>query len=211
MANKIAVKELGKKAGSEMKTPAWLEVSVAPAVVAQAVRVLAKRSRIRRAHTKDRSEVRGGGRKPWAQKGTGRARHGSSRSPLWVGGGVTFGPRARKTRVLPMPQRMKQRALAGALAVQAAENKLAVVKLPKDLPSRTSEMAKVLQAMGGQDVAGKLLMIVTDESKLLRRVVNNLPRIEVVKADQVTATDVVKAGEVWIDEKALSLMEKRCL
>ncbi|MBU0597571.1 50S ribosomal protein L4, partial [Patescibacteria group bacterium] len=83
----------GKPAGEVNLEPKIFNVKIKPELVQQAVRTQLANKRVAIAHTKDRSEVRGGGRKPWRQKGTGRARHGSTRSPIWSGGGVTFGPR----------------------------------------------------------------------------------------------------------------------
>src|SRR5687767_13595733 len=89
----------GEKKVTKVAAPAFLAVAASPLLLAQALHTSRKRTRIRRAHTKERAEVRGGGRKPWKQKGTGRSRHGSSRSPIWVGGGTTFGPRSRHERI----------------------------------------------------------------------------------------------------------------
>jgi len=80
------------------------------------------------AHTKDRSEVRGGGKKPWRQKGTGRARHGSIRSPIWVGGGVAFGPRTEKVFQKRIPKNVKRKALLMVLAEKKRNNELVVVE-----------------------------------------------------------------------------------
>ena len=105
-------------------------VPVNEALVHQAVVTQMANERQVIAHTKDRSEVRGGGRKPWKQKGTGRARHGSSRSPIWIGGGVTFGPRNERNFKMRLNKKMKQNALLMALSDKAATgNLLALDKL----------------------------------------------------------------------------------
>ncbi|MEK7164336.1 MAG: 50S ribosomal protein L4, partial [Patescibacteria group bacterium] len=87
----------------------------------QVVRVLQANSRTVLAHTKDRSQVRGGGKKPWAQKGTGRARHGSIRSPIWVGGGVTFGPTAERNFSLGINRKMVKKAIRAAVSSRVSE------------------------------------------------------------------------------------------
>ncbi|MEK7556953.1 MAG: 50S ribosomal protein L4, partial [Patescibacteria group bacterium] len=134
---------MAKEAVTEvkMKTPEYLTKEVSPALLAQAVYTLHKRARVRTAHTKVRKEVRGGGRKPWKQKGTGRARHASIRSPIWVGGGVVFGPRVRKERVLELPSRMAKAALCGALAWHASAKTLGFVKVSGEI-AKTKEVAK---------------------------------------------------------------------
>src|SRR5690554_5249815 len=97
--------------------------------------------------TKTRSEVRGGGRKPWRQKGTGRARHGSIRSPVWVGGGTVFGPHPRSYRQ-KMPKKMRQAALRSALSVKAGSGQIIVVDdLSMEAP-KTKEMVRVLTSLG---------------------------------------------------------------
>ncbi|MDZ4226347.1 MAG: 50S ribosomal protein L4 [Patescibacteria group bacterium] len=102
------------------------------------------------AHTKDRGEVRGGGRKPWQQKGTGRARHGSSRSPLWVGGGVTHGPRKEKSYAKKINQQMRQKALLVALSRKFKDGEVIFVdKLEMGAP-KAKQAKAVLQALGAQ-------------------------------------------------------------
>lgn len=186
--------------------PKYLTVAVAPALLTQAVQTLNKRARIRRAHTKDRGEVRGGGRKPWRQKGTGRARHGSIRSPLWRGGGTTFGPRSRKSRVLRLPTVMRRRALAGALAEHAKAGTLELLKLPPELPAKTKDVAKTLALPVS---GGVTLVLVADEHAGLMRSAGNIPRLTVKRVSQVTVADVVTAGRVWVDQEGLSVLEKR--
>jgi len=99
------------------------------------------------AHAKDRSEVSGGGRKPWKQKGTGRARHGSSRSPLWVGGGVTFGPRKERVFAKNINKKMAQRALLAALSSKAENGDIYVAETLEVNNKKTKEAAKFLQTI----------------------------------------------------------------
>src|SRR3989338_3172535 len=106
----------GKEVGQKELAPKYFEVEVKPELVQQAVEVQLANSRSVLAHTKGTSEVRGGGKKPWRQKGTGRARHGTIRSPLWKGGGGTFGPRADRDWGLKMNKITKKIALAISLS-----------------------------------------------------------------------------------------------
>lgn len=206
MTTKLTLREFGSDATSTVAAPAYLLMSVAPALLAQAVHTLQKRTRIRRAHTKDRSEVRGGGRKPWKQKGTGRSRHGSIRSPLWRGGGTTFGPRSRKSRVLPMPLPMRQRALAGILGEHVKAGTLELLKLPKELPTKTKEIAKALAL---PTTGGWTLLVIADEHGSLAKSAGNIARLKVKRASQVTIQEIMTAGRVLVDHASLVTLEKR--
>lgn len=203
-ALKITQRTFGEKKITTVAAPDFVTKAVSPILLAQAVHTLKARQRIRRAHTKDRSEVRGGGRKPWKQKGTGRSRHGSIRSPIWVGGGVAFGPRSRKTRVLPMPATMRRQAFAGALAQHAEAGTLTLVKFGTTLPQKTGELVKQLppEARG-------LLILVDQTHHALIRAGRNARQVNVMAASLATIIDVIGAREVWIDEAALAFLEHR--
>lgn len=185
----------------KMKTPEYLTKEASPMLLAQAVHTLRKRTRIRTAHTKVRKEVQGGGRKPWKQKGTGRARHASIRSPIWVGGGVVFGPRARRERIPELPTRMAKAALCGALAYHAQAKTLEFVKV-------SGEAAKTRDVAAFFDQAG--LIVVGAENARLGRAIRNLPRVAVVGVQRLAAHDVLQAKRLWIDEAALPILEQRC-
>ena len=121
MSIKIKIYNQNAEAAGEMElSPKVFGVKVNHDLIHQAVVTQMANERQVIAHTKDRSEVRGGGRKPWAQKGTGRARHGSSRSPIWIGGGVTFGPRNDRNFKMRLNRKMKQNAMLMALSDKAA-------------------------------------------------------------------------------------------
>ncbi len=197
--NVLPLLTFGDPKKSTIDMPAFLEISVSPVLLAQAVHTYDKRTRILRAHTKDRAEVRGGGRKPWKQKGTGRSRHGSRRSPLWVGGGITFGPRSHKKRILPLPKNMRKRALQGALAKHAINGTLSVVKFNKDLPAKTKDFAKRLPVS-----AKGLLIIVDDTTSLsLQKASQNLSRVHLIRFNSLHIKDIMWAQEVWLQESIL--------
>lgn len=203
---KLIVRKFGddsaKKVSKEI--PEFLQTEVSPKLLAQVVLTGRKRTRIRRAHTKERAEVRGGGAKPWRQKGTGRARHGSRRSPLWVGGGVTFGPRSRKERVLPVPVKMKRRALAGALSQHVAAGTFGIVQLEEKISMKTKDVAMMIGKSKG------LLLVVKDGRDDLKRGAKNLQKVRVKEAKKITVEDVLAAREVWLEEEMLSLVARRC-
>jgi large subunit ribosomal protein L4 len=116
-------------------------------LVHQVVTSMADNARTPTAHTKDRGEVRGGGKKPWKQKGTGRARHGSSRSPIWKGGGVAHGPRNDKDYARKVNQKMKQKALLVALSRKMKDGELIFVESLEIAAPKTSEAKMVLSAL----------------------------------------------------------------
>lgn len=192
------------KAVGELAVPAYLSLEVSPRLIAQSVHVERARTRIRRAHTKIRSEVRGGGRKPWKQKGTGRARAGSSRSPLWVGGGTTFGPRSRHAHQPRLSVSMRRRAFAGALGIHAQRGSLEVVRFGETLPKKTRDVRS-------QFSTGSPLLILTDVVyPSLVRVARNFSSVRVLPLSQATAADVLAAARVWVDEQGLTSLEQRC-
>lgn len=193
--------ETGKAA--QVASLAFVTPEFSLPLIAEAVHVLRQRMRIRRAHAKDRSEVRGGGRKPWAQKHTGRARHASTRSPIWVGGGVVFGPRVRREARSRMPHQQRQLSLAYALSAQAASGAVQVVRLPQSLPTKT----KAVAALFGNTV--RVLLILADEHEPLLTVVRNLPTVAALRVQDVNTADVAAAKMIWIDEAALPVLTNR--
>lgn len=121
-------------------------------LVHQVVLAMQANKRAGTAHTKDRSEVSGGGKKPWKQKGTGRARHGSSRSPIWVGGGVTFGPRAEKDYSQKINKKMRTKALFSVLSKKLSDGKvlfLDAITLPKMQTKGAVEIVNALSKIDG--------------------------------------------------------------
>ena len=137
--------------------------------------------------TKTRGEVRGGGAKPWRQKGTGRARHGSIRSPIWRGGGIAHGPHPR-SYAQATPKKMKRLALRSALSDRAAEEKIIVVEgWGFDVPSTASAVRK-LEALGA---TGRVLVILERDDVSARKSFRNLPRVNTLPADQLNTYDVL--------------------
>src|SRR5699024_2587717 len=125
---------------------------------------------------KNRSEVRGGGAKPWRQKGTGRARHGSMRSPIWVGGGVVFGPTPRSYSY-KLPKKMRRLALKSALSSKVKEDNLVVLEgLSLEAP-KTKEIVTILKAL---DVDSKALIVTAEEDVTVEKSVNNLPNVKTI-------------------------------
>ena len=153
-----------------------------------------------------RSEVRGGGRKPYKQKGTGRARQGSIRTPLRPGGGITFGPKPRKYN-LDMNRKERRLALRTALMSRISD-----AKIIKDFGSKlevpkTSEIVSVLKRVG-IDSDGKILIILNRPSEIIKRSIRNLEKIKLISADQLNVFDLLNANSLVIGEDALSTIKE---
>lgn len=144
------------------------------------------------ASTKTRGAVRGGGKKPWRQKGLGRARHGSIRSPQWVGGGVAHGPQPRDFSQRT-PKKMKRLALRSALSARAAESAIMVVDELDWSAPKTKQAVKLLDAMG---ISGKTLVVITQLDASAGRSFRNLAEVRMVEPGHLTAYDVLWSDQV---------------
>lgn len=152
--------------------------------------------------TKTRGEVSGGGRKPWKQKGTGRARQGSTRSPQWVGGGRVHSPHPR-SYFLQMPRKMRQAALRSALSVKASENSIVVVDQMSLTEPKTKLMAQALGKLVGEATALILLPQKNAEYDLVTRTANNLPEAKTLLAGYLNIRDLLGYDKVVISLEAL--------
>jgi len=149
--------------------------------------------------TKTRSEVRGGGAKPWSQKGTGRARAGSSRSPIWRGGGVALGPKPR-SYAQRTPKKMVRLALRSALSDRAAEGKVIVVDSWSFEVPRTKEAIAALDAVGAE---GRVLLVVKSDDRTTRLSFRNVPRVHVISPTELNAYDVLCSDVVVFTQDTL--------
>lgn len=152
--------------------------------------------------TKTRSEVSGGGRKPWRQKGTGRARQGSIRSPQWVGGGGVHTPLIRDYR-LSMPKKMRKAALRSALSVKTANNEILVVEDLSVPEPKTRLMAEILKKLVGN---AKVLVIIPDQKEdyaLVVRALNNLSNVKSLKANYLNVRDLLGYERIILPVEAL--------
>ena len=177
----------GKKAGSVDLDETYFGIEPNVAVMSQVVTAQLAARRSGTQSTKTRSEARGGGAKPWAQKGTGRARAGSSRSPIWRGGGVALGPKPRKY-TQKTPKKMVRLALRSALSDRAAEGKVLVVDgWGWDAP-KTKDAKGALAALGTE---GRVLVVLTDGDGVAARSFRNLPEVQVINSRELNAYDVL--------------------
>lgn len=154
--------------------------------------------------TKTRGEVRGGGKKPWKQKGTGRARFGSSRVPIWRGGGITFGPTGLENYSHKLPTATKRLAIRQALTTAAEANKIVVVE-DIALKGKTAEAVKFLHKLG---VTKNTLVVVDSKSNENVRAVSNLANVKLVTAQYVNVYDVLNADHIILTNKALSVVHE---
>jgi len=165
-------------------------ITVKPVVVQQAVEVQMANSRQVLAHTKDRSEVRGGGKKPWKQKGTGKARHGSSRSPIWVGGGVTFGPTKDRNFAKGLNKKVKKIALQMVLADKVNHDKLILVNDLALKEAKTKLLAGILSKLPSK-TRPTLIAWDTKDEKIVRSAAN-LKRIALSGVTSLNVVDLLK-------------------
>lgn len=191
----------GSRKGSTALPEAFFDGTVHEASLHQAVTTYLANQRQGTHMTKTRSFVSGGNQKPWKQKGTGRARAGSTRSPLWPGGGTTFGPQPRDYR-LGIPRKLKQLARKSALNARASEGALFVVER-FDLESpKTARVVELLEAM---EVGGKKALLLTHGlSQALVLSARNIPHVNVLPYQDASAYDVLWADVVIVEEGALS-------
>lgn len=172
-------------------------------VLAQAIRAYEANARAVRAHTKTRGQVRGGGRKPWRQKGTGRARVGSIRSPLWRGGGIIFGPTKDRNFKQKLNQKHKLRALALALQdKQANQAILQVTAWPQD--GKTKSLAKLLD-----NQAKIYCLVVSRSTPAVTRMAHNLKNVHVILARDLNSWQASVADILIFDSKAAAIVANR--
>jgi large subunit ribosomal protein L4 len=153
--------------------------------------------------TKTRGEVSGGGRKPWRQKGTGRARHGSIREPQWRGGGIVFGPRPRSYRQ-KMPRKMRRLALKSALSVKAAGEQIIVLDALEMPEPKTREMETILDNL---DIYDTVLILLSERNTNVEKSANNLPYVKTLRAQYLNVRDILGYDYLVMPLGALKAIE----
>lgn len=172
-------------------------------LLTQALHIYLVNQKKKTAHTKTRGEVRGGGVKPWRQKGTGRARAGSIRSPLWVGGGTTFGPRYREVR-LSLPQKMRHQALISALSDKFQSGNIKVVSNIEKVEPKTKIVAELLSKL---DVSGSTLFVISREAQNkgenIKRASRNIQKVSIEVPQNLNAYQVTKIRTIIFSKDAV--------
>ena len=173
----------------------------------QVVRVLQANSRTVLAHTKDRSQVRGGGKKPWAQKGTGRARHGSIRSPIWVGGGITFGPTAERNFSLAINRKMVKKAIRAAVSARVSAQAFYVLDDITLAEPATKKFVLFLKKLG---LSAKKVLFLTDKNMANAILsVRNMPKINAVRLENLNLLELMKHDNILIAKDTVAKLAKQ--
>jgi len=216
MINKIKVNvydQSGEKRGEEELPSDIFGVSLKEGLVKQAVVAQMANARQVLAHTKDRSEVRGGGRKPWRQKGTGRARHGSIRSPLWIGGGVTFGPTKERNFSQKINKKMKKKALFMCFSDKVASGRFILLEKIELPEAKTKEMAKFINNLKLkvynlkkeelETKKGSTLIVLSKGNSDLIRAAKNFPNLKTIRVDNLNIIDVLKYNYLLMPKESV--------
>lgn len=203
---KVAVYNIaGEKTGEIELNDSVFGVEVNEAVVHQAVVMQQANQRLGTAATKTRGMVRGGGRKPWRQKGTGRARAGSNSSPVWVGGGTTFGPHPR-SYAFSMPRKARRLAIKSALSAKVQAGELLVMESIEFAEPKTKNVLTMLDNLkAGGD---KALIVMAEESENVEKSSRNIPGVKSITSLGLNVIDLLYHDKVLITKEAVSKIEE---
>jgi len=205
----IVYNQEGKETEAVLLPKDIFEVKMNPDLVHQVVSSQMANRRKTLAHAKDRSEVSGGGRKPWRQKGTGRARHGSIRSPLWKGGGVTFGPTKERVFKKKINKKAKKQALFMVLSAKAKSNSILILDLDfKQIPTKTKQMAEFLKKF---PLKGSALIALPKKDENFIRVTKNIPQIETLEARNLNALDMLSFKHLILPKESIKIIKETWL
>jgi large subunit ribosomal protein L4 len=205
MANQNVVKTDNSAAGEVELSPVVFEAQVKPDLLHAEVR---RQLALRHAgthSTKNRHTVSGGGAKPWRQKGTGRARQGTSRAPQWAGGGVAFGPVPRSYDH-SVPKKVRAAALRCALSLRKSEEALVVLDSLELDDFKTSRVAEIVDALGVERGA---LFVIAEADEKLERSARNLPRVDVIRAEGLNVYDVLRHANLVLTKAAVDVVTER--
>ena len=203
---KLKVKNLeNKESEKEVSFPdSFIESKVSPDLVHEIILSGRKNKKRAWAHTKDRSDVSGGGKKPWRQKGTGRARHGSNRSPLWRGGGVTFGPRNERVFKSKVNKKANRSALVAVLADLIKTKKIVLIEDFDIKTPKTKDLVNKISKLTNNGTKETVLIIFKKASENIKFAARNLQLINVLNIDNINIETLVKPKKILITESALN-------
>lgn len=171
----------------------------------ETVRMQMANRRAGTASTKTRGEVRGGGKKPWRQKGTGRARAGSSRSPIWVGGATIFGPRPRSYSYR-LPRSARRTALCTALALKQKQGELTVINELSFPEPKTKRMLEMLSRLG---LGNNVLIVIAQADENIEKSARNLPTVKVLRSEGLNVYDLLRYRQTLFTQQALALVSEK--
>jgi len=155
--------------------------------------------------TKTRGLVSGGGKKPWKQKGTGRARFGSSRNPIWRGGGIAFGPTGEENYSIKVHTTAKRKALRQALSLAVSEGHVRVIET---FECKDGKVAPVVKLFSKIEATGRVLLVVSNKDSLVERATHNLPNVKAVQANYLNVYDIMNADTIVVSEKSVGLINE---
>ena len=204
MAQTTLYDRTGASVGTVELNDELFDAPVNVAVLHQVVTAQLAGRRIGTSDTKTRGEVRGGGKKPYKQKGTGRARQGTRSAPHYRGGGVVFGPHPRSYEQR-LPKKMRRLALRGALTAKFGDEAIRVLDSFALERIKTQDVVGILAAL---DARGRILVIAPNADSTLRLSARNLPKVDVILADSLNVVDLMNADTVIIEQPALARMEE---
>ncbi len=199
----------GKEVGNTLLPKEIFEVKINPNLVHQVVISQMANRRQVLANTKTRGEVRGGGRKPWRQKGTGRARHGSRRSPIWRGGGITFGPRKDRVFKKKINKKMKRQVLFMVLSGKVKNNMLVVLEDLKVEKPKTKLMVAILKKLPSKEQSALIVLPKMDKSLITAS--RNIPNIKTIQAKDLNALDLLSLKYLIMPKEAIKLIKETFL
>ena len=157
------------------------------------------------AQTKTRGLIRGGGRKPWKQKGTGRARFGSTRNPIWRGGGIVFGPTGEENYTKKVPVTAKRQAIRQALSLAASENRISVIE---DFVNKDAKVKTTADLLAKINAKGSVLLVVDTKDEAIERATRNLPNVKAVQATYLNVYDIMNSDSMIVSQKSLELINE---
>ena len=205
----------GKKIGEVELPEEIFNLEFKPELVHQVMRWQMLNNYFPYAHTKDRGEVRGGGRKPWPQKGTGRARHSSIRSPIWKGGGVTFGPRKEKIREIKINKKMRRKAILMTLAEKLRQNLLKVIDKIDPANYKTKEFEKFfsnfLESRKTKKKRESGLLVIEENKPEIFRSVRNLPYADAIEARNLNLLELLNHKYLFLTKDSIEVIKKTFL
>ncbi|MDD5415563.1 MAG: 50S ribosomal protein L4 [Candidatus Daviesbacteria bacterium] len=196
----------GRVAGTLSLPKEIFGVKVNKTLLSQAARVYLTNKKTLLGSTKTRGEIEGSTAKIYRQKGTGRARHGAIRAPIFVGGGITFGPKSRKVR-LDLPKKMKKAALLSALSAKAADKNVIGLAGVEKASGKTKELSKVLNKITGENKGMKSVLIVTEgKADNMIRAVRNIPGVSILSTNLINAYEVLRHDLLILNKEAVNVI-----
>lgn len=221
----------GKKAGTMILLKEIFDIPFNADLVHQAVVAQMANSRVIHAKTKTRAEVRGGGRKPWRQKGTGRARHGSIRSPIWSGGGITFGPTTERNYGKKINKKMKRKALFMILSAKVRDNEVILLDDLNIMDGKTKEMADLFRNLESKIASlepkttkektknkkqknkknkktPNMLVVIPEKNENIVRANRNIPYTKTVRADSLNMLDILSYKYLLLTKNSIDVIKQ---